>query len=367
MTARAGHFVAKDLPGVLAKLPLVVHTYNGAHEIRFATSDPAQTILRYANKSRTRHAAATEDYLYVGLENGSIQRIDARGKSETIVKDDVSAGRVDYSLKGLATNDGRLYISRKLADGSFGVLELSGTMEKSVLKLSEHINYIAATQRGFYYRTAEGIFYYESNMKDGVPVVVDKHNSASGHKTIVVSPDGNWVVFGRQDGFEIRTTPSHSIDSKCVVQPSGKAAGVIAAFSHDNRLLVLGTWEGKISLWERGGNCWKKTLDFNTARGTMITTLSISQDKKRLISSRLQDPQRTQIWDIRTGEDLGGDFRTHAIAVLNNGDKLILARANDVAELNPSNTHTIKRLCSTAKNAISAGLTNYSEDHVCFK
>jgi len=145
---------------------------------------------------------------------------------------------------------------------------------------------------------------------------------------IAVSPDGNIVAIGRQDG---KTQLRSRIDGHLTYVLEGHTSKVSSiAFSPDGELLATGSGDQTVRIWQIADAALVRTL---TGHGFPVNTVAFRSDGQTLaVGSR-----DIHLWQVKTGKLEQTLYATQnsavrAIAFSQNGSQVFAAWGNGVTE-----------------------------------
>lgn len=321
VSGKHGFFVDAALPGALASLPVTTARDGFSQERSIVFDRPpfAKTLHEVEHPQRIDAAISTPDRLVFADTEGRIFSATDTG----------AAVSIDFPTEPAAEGS-RLIGLSAFGDDIFGawgsddaslILGIDGTgAEIYRKKFGARVRRMVAVEGGVIVhlstdermvedgRTVQLLRYVPDDGTEAVFKVVDFNGT---HLLAAVDPTSRFLALPRSDGFEFR--PLSDLSRSCLApldDGTNQLAGVAAAFSPDGSRAVLGSWGGRLSIWRRDGDCWRKERDLDARQGRMVPRLSF--DGNYVVGSTLEAPARLRRWNADTGEEIGVGYALDA-------------------------------------------------------
>ena len=392
VAGKRGFFVDAKLTGALVSVPLA-QTRN--RELVFDVQPPASTLREFTPTEEIQFARASTNGFLLGGKDGNVNFVTFDGELSSV---DFGVAGSDITLTAIATFEDTHYAGYKTDGGGLVVGRRADGQMLRYEQLPGMPTKLTAHPAGVYalfendprsLRNGVVINKMHNILQSGEASVfeVEQLNTNQVHATLTVDPTGRTLALARFDGFEFRDVVAAERPSNCVVRldEKGERAGVAAAFAPDGNTVVLGSWGGLLSIWERQGNCWALRQPFETGVGRMIPTLAF--DGKMVVGRSLSSPARLRRWDAETGSEIGSGYNVNAIAMhvtsagqtalwgrmlepllarqIPRDSVVTFASSGQVGKLDLSVDATVARLCSVLSPALTSGLISGFEQHAC--
>jgi type II secretory pathway pseudopilin PulG len=380
VAGRIGFFVGAE-NGALASLPLAEHPQYG---LMIATSRPMETVRIFEPSDRPFAFAGRPEGVLFASAAGDIAW--NRWDGPVTISLSSRLKPKDGQVAAISAFGETVYVAlNRKQDATVLGFDLSGN-ETFRQDVAWRIGRIEGFQNGVFALPSvpPGFFNFGSDPVvaslglDGTETLfsVPNMNQNQGHTAVVADPTGRTILFVKFDGAEFRPATRYETPSECLARPDPLGPGnaiVSAAFAPDGDTVVLGTWDGLLSVWHREGICWALKSNLDTSPGRMIPTLAF--DGTTVVGRSLSSPMLVRRWNARTGDEIGAAYQFEAWALSiaprspENTPAIVLpwsatARSTRIAYASPREHGVLDlsadaitaRLCTFLANALSSGL-----------